>query len=468
MSVELDNVWRTHLVRATCETEAFPSNYGAGERLQEKILQKTAKIGIIGQGYVGLPLAIVFNRFDFSVLGFEKNVEKIKLLNEGVSYIQDVPSRDVEKYRKLGKFEATSDFPRLKDCDVVIICVPTPLAKTQDPDMSFILSAVESIARNFREGQLVILESTTYPGTTREVVLPILEAAQKQTNKQKLRVGRDFFLAFSPERVDPGNKKYSVFNTPKVVGGVTSICADLACLFYAQALKQVVRVSSPETAEMVKLLENTFRAVNIGLVNEVAVMCEKLGIDCWEVIEAAASKPFGYMPFYPGPGLGGHCIPIDPSYLSWKLRGLNYTARFIELAREVNASMPQFCIRKVISALNMDSTAVNGSRVLVLGVSYKKDIDDVRESPAIDVIHELEAMGAKVDYYDPFVAKLNYEGIQKASKNWSDGLGSDYECVVIITDHTEVDYEAILKSAKRIVDTRNALKKFKHEKIVKL
>jgi len=438
------------------------------DRLKERLLNKEAQIGVVGLGYVGLPLSMTFNAGGFSVLGFEKSAQKVEFLNEGVSYIQDVASKEVKKFTKTLKFAATLNFERLKECDVIVICVPTPLAKSQDPDMSFILSALDSIEKYLGEGQLIILESTTYPGTTREVMLPKLEAAGMKFGDKEFKCGRDFFLAFSPERVDPGNPTYNTYNTPKVVGGVTEQCGDLACIFYSQVLEKVVRVSSPESAEMVKLLENTFRAVNIGLVNEVAIMSEKLGIDCWEIIEAASSKPFGFMPFYPGPGLGGHCIPIDPSYLSWKLKTLDYTARFIELANNINSSMPQFCVDRITASLNRDKKAVNGSKILILGVAYKRDIDDLRESPAIDLIHLLKERGAKIDYYDPYVPEVKYEGLELKSIAWSENVGAAYDVVVIATDHSSIDYAALLKSSKRIIDTRNALKDFKDSKITKL
>jgi len=440
----------------------------AFETMKAKILDRSANIGIIGLGYVGLPLAVTFNEAGYKVYGFEKSQEKADFLNDGVSYIQDVPTSRVKLFVNSKKLSASTDFSALKNCDVVIICVPTPLAKSQDPDLSYIVAATESVAGNIKAGQLIVLESTTYPGTTREVMLPYLEAGVQKLTGKAGKCGEDFFLTFSPERVDPGNGKFNTFNTPKVVGGATDACGDLGALLYSQILQKVIRVSSPETAEMVKILENTYRAVNIGLVNEIAIICEKLGLDVWEVIEAAATKPFGFMPFYPGPGLGGHCIPIDPSYLSWKMRSLNYQTRFIELATSINRSMPAFCVDKVATALNMDRKSLNGSKVLVMGAAYKKDIDDMRESPSIDIIHNLQQRGAEVDYYDPFVPEVNYDGIDMKSVGWSDDLGSKYDCVVISTDHTNVNYRALFLSSARIVDTRNALKDFKSDKIVKL
>lgn len=433
--------------------------------LRNKLTSKQALVGVIGCGYVGLPLSITFNQGGFQVLGFEKDEKKAEFLNDGVSYIQDVAASDLAKFVKEERFSATTNFSQLSSCDVIVICVPTPLAKSKEPDMSFIVSALEDIANHFRPGQLIILESTTFPGTTREVMMPRLNNPSEGIQRE---CGKDYFLAFSPERVDPGNEKYNTYNTPKVVGGITDTCTELACLFYSLVMQKVVQVGSPETAEMVKLLENTFRAVNIGLVNEVAIMCEKLGVDVWEVIEAAATKPFGFMPFYPGPGLGGHCIPIDPTYLSWKLKTLNYHARFIELATAINSSMPGFCIEKIADALNRDRKPINGSKILIMGIAYKNDIDDLRESPALDVIHILKNRGADLSYYDPFIPEMNYDGLQMKSVNWSNEIGKDFDLVVITTNHSAVDYTALLESSKRIVDTRNALKNFQSEKIIKL
>jgi len=463
-----DEIRTKHSSHSAVESIASIDDNNRFMELRRKLLDKSARVGVIGLGYVGLPLSLTFLKGGFRVDGFEKDQSKAELINQGVSYVQDVATPDLQEFSNSGRLKATTDFTALGGCDVVIICVPTPLAKSQEPDMSFIISAIESIELNFKPGQLIVLESTTYPGTTREVLLSRLELASESRSGKVLECGKDFFLAFSPERVDPGNKSYSTYNTPKVVGGITRACTDLACLLYSQVLEKVVRVSSPESAEMVKLLENTFRAVNVGLVNEVAIMCEKLGIDCWEVIEAAATKPFGFMPFYPGPGLGGHCIPIDPAYLSWKLRTLNYTARFIELANTINTSMPMFCVEKIVAALNLDRKAVNGSKILVLGVAYKKDVDDLRESPAIDIIHLLQQRGAAVSYYDPFVSKIRYEGISLDSLNWQSDIGRDFDALVVATDHSKVDYAIVLQNSKRIIDTRNALKAFKDKKIVKI
>ena len=437
------------------------------DKLKADLLAKKSVVGVIGLGYVGLPLSMAFSNSGFSVQGLDLSTTKVKSLNEGISYIPDVESSDVQKNVSAKKFLASCDFALLSSSDVIVICVPTPLSKTKDPDMSYIVSSVEKIIAHLRRGQLIILESTTYPGTTREYMLEAIRIAGAK-KFGSFECGKDFFLAFSPERVDPGNAKFNVYNTPKVVGGITPACCDLASIFYSQTMQKVVRVSSPESAEMVKLLENTFRAVNIGLVNEVAIMCEKLGIDVWEVIEAASSKPFGFMTFYPGPGLGGHCIPIDPSYLSWKLRSLNYTARFIELATSINSSMPGIVADKVAWALNDDGKSVKNSKILIMGVAYKKDIDDMRESPALDVIHHLTQRGASVDYYDPFIPEYDWEGHHSKSVKWSNDLSKTYDAVVITTDHSSVDYALLLEHSKKIIDTRNALKEFKDPRIVKL
>lgn len=464
------NIFETNVVQMKRPRSTPKSGHTSPDfdRLRQLLIQRKAQVGVIGLGYVGLPLSVAFADAGYPVFGFDNNSEKVKILMDGVSYIQDVPTSAVAKHVKSEKFSAFASSSKLENCDVIVVCVPTPLSKTKDPDMSFIISALEMIEAHLRPGQLIILESTTYPGTTREVLLPRLEKTGNKKTKKNFVCGQDFFLAFSPERVDPGNAKYNVYNTPKVVGGVSEACGELASIFYSQVMEKVIRVSSPESAEMVKLLENTFRSVNIGLVNEVAIMCEKLKIDCWEVIEAASSKPFGYMPFFPGPGLGGHCIPIDPSYLSWKLRSLNYTARFIELANTINSSMPAFCVDKVAAALNEDKKAVNGSKILVIGVAYKKDIDDLRESPALDVIHLLSAKGASVDYYDPYIPEINWDGIEMKSQQWSDKMASQYDAVVVTTDHSSINYGLLLEHCRQIVDTRNALKNFRDERITKL
>jgi UDP-N-acetyl-D-glucosamine dehydrogenase len=434
--------------------------------LKNKLQNKTARIGILGLGYVGLPLAVVFADAGFTVVGIDPVAEKVDLLNKGESYILDVPTETVARLVKAGKLQATTDYAALDTLDAVSICVPTPLRKTGDPDLSYIISAAEGLAPHLHRGQVVVLESSTYPGTTRELVLSRLE------DTSGLKVGEDFFLAFSPERVDPGRKDYTTINTPKVVGGITSDCTDVAVTWYAQALTTVVPVSSTEVAEMAKLLENTFRMINIGLVNELAIMCDRLGVDVWEVIDAAATKPFGFMKFTPGPGLGGHCIPIDPLYLSWKLRSLNYTARFIELASEINTGMPRFAVSKVQDGLNERGKAVKGSQILVLGVAYKPNIDDMRESPALDVIHLLQDKGAVVRYHDPFVPHFQHEDWAMQSITDAELMPavSSADAVVIITNHSAYDYPAILNAAQLIIDTRNALGAtgYKNPKVVRL
>ncbi|HET9493029.1 MAG TPA: nucleotide sugar dehydrogenase [Chloroflexia bacterium] len=429
------------------------------EELARKIEDRSAVVGIIGLGYVGLPLAVEFAKAGYRVVAIDLDGSKVQALNEGRSYIGDVPTSDVQQVVQNGKLHATTGFEALREVDAISICVPTPLRKTKDPDISYIVSATESIADNFRPGQLVVLESTTYPGTTDEVILPRLEAGGH-------KAGVDFFLAFSPERVDPGNPTYVTANIPKVIGGVTPTCTQLATALYSRVIATVIPVSSPATAEMVKLLENTFRAVNIGMANELAIMCSKLGIDVWEVIEAAATKPFGFMPFYPGPGLGGHCIPIDPLYLSWKLKTLNYNARFIELASEINTSMPEYVLDLVADALNDQAKPLRGSRVLVLGVTYKRDVEDVRESPAIDIISLLLSKGARAEYHDPYIKTLEISEHAQAEQIASIGdLTEDklreYDAVVIVTDHTTYDYGWIADHARLLVDTRNATKHLK-------
>jgi UDP-N-acetyl-D-glucosamine dehydrogenase len=421
------------------------------ESLLEKIRQRTAHVAVLGLGYVGLPLATVFAEAGFQVTGIDPDAEKVQALNRGESYIKDVSTEEVARLVSSGKLSGSTDFAVLAGVDAVSICVPTPLRKTGDPDLSFIISAAEQLARFLHPGMIIVLESTTYPGTTREILLPRLSEISGLT------VGQDFFLAFSPERVDPGRTDWTTINTPKVIGGITQDCCEVSSAWYCQALQTVVPVSSTEVAEMAKLLENTFRMINIGLVNEMALMCDRLDIDVWEVIDAAATKPFGFMKFTPGPGLGGHCIPIDPLYLSWKLRALKYTAHFIELASEINTSMPRHVVGKVQDALNLQGKAFNGSQVLVLGVAYKPDIDDLRESPALDVIGLIQQKGAKVLYHDLFVPRLVEEGVVMESVPDLMEAVRTVDCVVIITNHSQYDYPAILEESSMVVDTRNAL-----------
>ena len=420
-------------------------------RIEERLKRRTARIGVIGLGYVGLPLAVEFAKAGFRVTGFEINPGRVERLNRGRSYIQDVPQNVVRELVRQGTLRATMDFDELRAMDAIDICVPTPLRKTKDPDVSYILAAVREIASRLRRGQLVILESTTYPGTTDELVLPMLQ-------RDSWKVGRDFFLAVSPERVDPGNPTYQTHNIPKVVGGVTPACSRAAAALYGTVVERVVPVRSTQVAEMVKLLENTFRSVNIGLVNEIALMCDKMKIDVWEVIDAAATKPFGFMPFYPGPGLGGHCIPVDPFYLSWKARQNGFEARFIELAGQVNGSMPYHVVRRVREALNSKKKSVRGSRVLLLGVAYKAGIDDVRESPALDILDILEQEGAKVSFSDPYVKSIAHRGRTLASTPFRASALRSADCVVIATAHKTFDYALVAKHARTIVDSRNALK----------
>jgi UDP-N-acetyl-D-glucosamine dehydrogenase len=423
------------------------------ESLQEKFHDRSAKIVILGLGYVGLPLATLFAESGFDVIGVEPDLSKVKTLNSGESYIQDIPSDKIAELIQSGKLKATDDFSVLKDADGVSICVPTPLRKTGDPDLSFILVATDELAKYIHPGVVIVLESTTYPGTTREILLP------KLTEKSGLEVGEDLFLAFSPERVDPGREDWTTYNTPKVIGGITQVCTDIASYWYEQALETVVPVSSAESAEMAKLLENTFRMINIGLVNEMAIMCDRLGLDVWEIIDAAATKPFGYMKFTPGPGLGGHCIPIDPLYLSWKLKALNYTARFIELASEINTEMPRYVVRKVQDALNEHQRSLKGSKILIIGTAYKPDVDDIRESPSLDIIGLLLQKGANVDYHDPHIPTITHDDWTLESLlDVQEGV-RNADCVVIVTDHSAYDYEGILKEASLIIDTRNALGK---------
>jgi UDP-N-acetyl-D-glucosamine dehydrogenase len=427
--------------------------------LAGKIRTRRARVGVVGLGYVGLPLAVEFAAAGFTVIGIDISEEKVRRVNAGDSYVGDIPSSTLAPLVEAGRLRATTDFSAVLDLDTINICVPTPLRKTKDPDMSFIVSSCAEIVRYFHAGTLVILESTTDPGTTEELVLPMLA-------KSGLEVGCDFFLCFSPERVDPGNPKYQTANIPKVVGGCTPACTEMGRLFYAQALETVVPVSSTQVAEMVKLLENTFRMINIGLANEIALMCDRMRIDVWEVIDAAATKPFGFMPFYPGPGLGGHCIPIDPFYLSWKTKQAGIEARFIELAGYINGQMPHFVADKVQNALNDASKPVKGSKIHVMGVAYKRDIDDMRESPALDVMMLLQRRGGVITYSDPYVPRLHLEGMDLESL--PESAAADADCVVIVTDHAAFDYPGLVERSCLIVDTRNALKGVNSTKIVRL
>ena len=417
--------------------------------LLKKLEDRSACIGVVGLGYVGLPLALEFAGAGFHVIGYDVSDRVVAGLMKGESHIQDVSSKELAEAVKAGRFEATTDESRLREMDAISIAVPTPLAKTRDPDMTYVIAAADAIARNAHPGLLIVLESTTYPGTTRELMQPKLEAAG-------LTVGEDVFLAFSPERVDPGTPVWNTKNTPKVVGGITPACTEVATALYASCLESIVPVSSTETAELVKLLENTFRSVNIGLVNEMQIVCEKLGVNVWEVINAAATKPFGFMKFTPGPGIGGHCIPLDPHYLAWKMRTLNYKTRFIDLASEINSEMPALVVEKVAQALNTDRKPVNGSRVLVLGVAYKKDIDDMRESPALDVIRLLEEQKAHVVYHDPHVHSFREDGHEHHSVDLTDDELRSADAVVIVTDHSSIDYQRVVNLSRVVVDTRNA------------
>ena len=430
------------------------------DTLKARVVGGDARVGILGLGYVGLPLAVEFGAAGLNVTGFDLSERKVNSLNQGESYIQDVETARLKDLVTKGRVQATTDFTKIRECDALIICVPTPLSKTKDPDLEMVVSATRSIAENMRAGQLVVLESTTYPGTTDELILPML-------SEKGLRVGVDFFLAFSPERVDPGNPKFHTRNTPKVIGGMTAACGEAAKALYSKAIEKIIVVSSPRAAEMVKLLENTFRSVNIGLVNEVALMCRRLNVSVWEVIDAAATKPFGFMAFYPGPGLGGHCIPIDPLYLSWKLKTLNYRARFIELASEINAGMPEYVVDRLVEALNDRERSLRGSRVHILGAAYKKDIEDVRESPAVDFIKILQSKGAKVTYTDSWVPTLEHEGIDLKSIDAVPAV-EEADAVVIITDHSKVPYADLVSRAKLVLDARNATRGIEAPNIVRL
>ena len=431
-------------------------------RLIDKINDRSAKVGVIGLGYVGLPLAIEFVNAGYEVVGIDTDEDKVTNLNLGINYIKDVDDDLLKNSVENKRLTATTDFSIVNNLDTISICVPTPLNKEKNPDISYIVSVMEEVKDYLHEGMLIILESTTYPGSTNELILPYIK-------NDKLNVGENICLCFSPERIDPGNGIYNTSNTPKVIGGVTDKCSDVGKLLYSSIINEIIIVSSPETAEMVKLLENTFRAINIGLANEVAIMCEKLGVNAWEVIEAAATKPFGFMKFTPGPGLGGHCIPIDPYYLSWKLKTLDYDARFIKLAGEINTHMPKHVVDLISTGLNMHQKPINGSKVLIIGVSYKKDIDDTRESPALDIIQLLQDGGSDVSYFDPFVddLNLNSKSIDKIDKLNEECL-KKFDLSVIVTDHSNVNYKLIKSHSKQIVDTRNVYKKEGSKKIIKL
>jgi UDP-N-acetyl-D-glucosamine dehydrogenase len=439
---------------ATTDTSSSLSTIA--QTLGYKLETRTARCGVVGLGYVGLPLAVELARAGFRTIGIDLDRKKVDAINRGESYIQDVATRDVAELQQADRLTATVDPSVVTSLDTINICVPTPLRKTKDPDLSYVVSAVEMIATYLHPGMLIVLESTTYPGTTDEIVQPILE-------RRGLKAGEDFFLAFSPERVDPGNEQWHTKNVPKVVGGVTPTCSALAKMFYSASIDTVVEVGSTRVAEMVKLLENTFRAVNIGLVNELALMCDRLGISVWEVVDAAATKPFGFMPFYPGPGLGGHCIPIDPFYLSWKVKEVGFEARFIELAGQVNGSMPRHVVDKITDALNSQSKPLRGSSVLVLGITYKRDVDDLRESPALDVMAALHQKGADVRYHDPHLSRLparEWPGeFDMTSMPLTAETLAGADCVVLITDHRVFDYDFIVSHARLVVDTRNAIKK---------
>jgi len=419
------------------------------EELSGRIDSRDARIGVVGLGYVGLPLALEFAKAGFRVTGFELDEDKVSAIAEDRSYLEDVPAQDVKAAREAGKLEATCDFGALSKTDVINVCVPTPLTKTKDPDISHIVRAVEEIRKRLRSGHLVILGSTTYPGTTHDLFIPLLE-------ESGLEVGADFAVAFAPERIDPGNQKFPLRKVPKVVGGETPLCTALCTKVFEAIFDSVVPVSSSQSAEMVKLLENTFRAINIGLANEIALMCDRLGLDVWEVIEAAASKPYGFMRFDPGPGLGGHCIPVDPTYLAWKMKSLNFPARFIDTATEINSHMPEHVATTVGDLLNDDRIAVNGARILIMGVAYKADVSDVRESPALSIIASLEAKGAEVRYHDPHVPELRLGDRSVKSVDLTDEAIGSADLVVIVTSHSGVDYERLVASAHRVYDTRNA------------
>ncbi|MGI6250576.1 MAG: nucleotide sugar dehydrogenase [Anaerolineaceae bacterium] len=434
------------------------------DELIHLLQKKHANIGVIGLGYVGLPLAVTFAGSGFTVTGIDPDKAKVDMINSGESYILDITPSVLRKYTDTGKIRATTDYAVLSEIDAVAICVPTPLHKTGDPDMSYITSAGHDLAPYLHRGMVIILESSTYPGTTRELVLPALTA------ENDLVVGEDFFLAFSPERVDPGRTDWTTYNTPKVIGGITPACTEVACAWYSKALETIVPVSTAEVAEMTKLLENTYRMINISMVNELAQMCHRLGIDVWEVIDAADTKPFGFMKFSPGPGMGGHCIPVDPLYLSWKMKTINYNARFIELASDIDTNMPRYVVSRIQDALNRYKKAINGSQILVLGVAYKPNVNDLRESPALDIIHLLREKGAIVSYYDPHVPELNTDGIELTSEKDLASAAAEADMVAIITNHSKVDYAMLHEHAQVIFDARNAMKEVAKNslKVVKL
>ena len=430
------------------------------ELLRSRIEDGSLLAGVMGLGYVGLPLAVELGLSGFSVIGLDRAADKVAAIERGQCYIPDVDAAAFQKLVQSGKLKATVDESALSACNAISICVPTPLRKTRDPDLSYVMDSAETLAAQMQPGTLVILESTTYPGTTEEAILPALE-------RSGMRVGEDFFLCFSPERVDPGNERFGTRQIPKVIGGVTEACTELGCAYYAKVMDKIVPVSTPRVAEMVKLLENTFRMINIGLANEMAIMCHYMGINVWEVIDAAATKPFGFMPFYPGPGLGGHCIPVDPHYLSWKIKQIGYEPRFIQLASEINGGMPAFIVNKIQNALNQRKLAVNGAHIHLVGVAYKRDISDMRESPALDIIGLLERLGAQVTYSDPYVPSVQLaSGAMAASPLEPNAAAAD--CVVIVTDHRSIDYPALVEQSKLIVDSRNALRDISSDKIVRL
>ena len=438
-----------------------PDEQEQKKQLYKKIEQRTARLGVIGLGYVGLPLAVEMAQAGFQVTGLDVDQAKVDAINAGESYVLDVPSAELSEVVGAGRLRATQSFDAIGQLDTLSICVPTPLRKSRDPDLSYILAAVQAVGTYLRPGQLIVLESTTYPGTTKEVVLPVLESAD-------MKVGRDFFLAFSPERVDPGNPTYNTKSIPKVIGGITPNCTELAVALYQKFIEHLVPVSSPSTAEMVKLLENTFRSVNIALANEMATLCQTFGINVWEVIDAAKTKPFGFMPFYPGPGLGGHCIPIDPHYLTWKAKMTGAEPRLIELAGQINSQMPSFTVSRIADVLNERRKSLNGSKILALGVAYKRDVNDIRESPALEVLVKLIEKGAQVSYADPHVPSVDMAGQTFTSRSVSPAVLREADCVVVLTDHSGFDYSMIAVESSLIVDCRNALRSFEAPHIFRL